>query len=191
VELAPGLRHRLVGEEAQRVTTFRELSFAAALALLLVFMVLAGTFESLVHPLTVVSAVPLALIGVAALLVPLGRPIGVMEVLGMIVLSGVAVNDAILLVSTAVQLMRKGHPRREALARAAGIRLRPILMTTATTVLALMPLAVGAGEAARLRSPLAITVIGGIVTSTLGSLLLIPSLYLLLDRLRLRRGARG
>jgi HAE1 family hydrophobic/amphiphilic exporter-1 len=189
-DLPPGLRHRLVGEEEQRATTFRELRFAALLAVLLVFMVLAGTFESLIHPLTVVSAVPLALIGVAALLVPLGRPIGVMELLGMIVLSGVAVNDAILLVSAAVQLMREGVPRREALARAAGIRLRPILMTTATTVLALAPLALGAGEAARLRSPLAITIIGGIVTSTLGSLFLLPSLYLLLDRLRFRRSAR-
>ena len=102
-------------------------------------------------------------------------------------LSGVAVNDAILLISTAVQLMRDGVPRRDALARAAGIRLRPILMTTATTVLALLPLALGAGEAARLRSPLAITIIGGIVTSTLGSLFLLPALYLLLDRLRFRR----
>jgi len=189
-ELAPGLRHRLVGEEEQRARTFRELGFAAALAVLLVFMVLAGTFESLVHPLTVVASVPLALIGVAALLVPLGRPIGVMEMLGMIVLSGVAVNDAILLVSTASGLMREGVPRREALSRAAGIRLRPILMTTATTVLALLPLALGTGEAARLRSPLAITVIGGILTSTAGSLLFIPCLYQLMDRLRPRRGVR-
>ena len=188
-DLPPGLRHRLVGEEQQRETTFRELRFAAALAVLLVFMVLAGTFESLIHPITVVAAVPLALIGVAALLVPMGRPIGVMELVGMIVLSGVAVNDAILLISTAVQLIREGVPRREALARAAGIRLRPILMTTATTVLALLPLALGAGEAARLRSPLAITIIGGIVTSTIGSLFLLPSLYLLLDRLRFRRVA--
>ena len=186
-DLPPGLRYRLVGEEQQRATTFKELRFAAALALLLVFMVLAGTFESLIHPLTVVAAVPLALIGVAALLVPLGRPIGVMELVGMIVLSGVAVNDAILLVSTAVQLIRDGMPRRDALARAAGIRLRPILMTTATTVLALLPLALGAGEAAKLRSPLAITIIGGIITSTIGSLFLLPSLYLLLDRLRFRR----
>jgi HAE1 family hydrophobic/amphiphilic exporter-1 len=120
----------------------------------------------------------------------MGRPIGVMELLGLIVLSGVAVNDAILLVSAAVQLMREGVPRREALARAAGIRLRPILMTTATTVLALLPLALGTGEAARLRSPLAITIIGGIVTSTIGSLFVLPSLYLMLDRLRFRRERR-
>jgi HAE1 family hydrophobic/amphiphilic exporter-1 len=112
-----------------------------------------------------------------------------MALLGMIVLAGVAVNDAILLVDAARQQMAAGLPRREALARAAGIRLRPILMTTATTVLAMLPLALGAGEAARLRSPLALTIIGGLTASTAASLLVIPAIYLLLDRLR-RREAR-
>jgi HAE1 family hydrophobic/amphiphilic exporter-1 len=183
-DLPPGLVARITGEEEERVRAFTELKWAAAMALLLVFMVLAGTFESLVHPLTVVSAVPLALIGVAAILVPIGRPVGVMELLGVIVLGGVAVNDAILLVDAARRQMRKGLARAEALARAAGIRLRPILMTTATTIFALLPLAIGTGEAARLRSPLALTIIGGIVASTLGSLLVIPCIYLVLDRLR-------
>jgi HAE1 family hydrophobic/amphiphilic exporter-1 len=186
-DVPPGLVARVAGEEEERVRTFGELKFAAGLALLLVFMVLAGTFESLVQPLSVVVAVPLALIGVAAILVPMGRPIGVMEMLGMIVLAGVAVNDAILLVDTARRLMREGLARREALARAASLRLRPILMTTATTVLAMLPLALGTGEAARLRSPLALTIIGGIVASTLGSLLVIPCVYALLDRMRPRR----
>jgi len=185
--LPPGLNVRLAGEEEERVRTFRELEWAAGLSLLLVFMVLAGTFESLIHPLTVVAAVPLALAGVAAVLVPLGRPIGVMEMLGLIVLAGVAVNDAILLVEAARHLMRDGMERSQALARAAGIRLRPILMTTATTVLALVPLAVGTGEAARLRSPLALTIIGGILASTVASLLVIPCLFLVIDRLRPRR----
>ena len=147
-------------------------------------MVLAGTFESLLHPLTIVASIPISLIGVALVLVPLGRPIGVMEALGLIVLGGVAVNDAILLVGTARRLIRSGIPRTRALARAAALRLRPILMTTATTVVALIPLALGTGEAARLRSALALTVIGGIVASTLGSLLVIPCVYLLLDRRR-------
>jgi HAE1 family hydrophobic/amphiphilic exporter-1 len=180
----PGLRARVAGEEEERVRTFDELQLAAVLALLLVFMVLAGTFESLIHPLTVVASVPLALIGVAAVLAPVGRPVGVMALLGMIVLAGVAVNDAILLIDAARRLMATGMGRRDALARAAGIRLRPILMTTATTVLAMLPLAIGAGEAARLRSPLAMTIIGGIFASTVASLFVIPALYLLLDRLR-------
>jgi len=184
VDLPPGLRYRLAGEEEERAQTFDELKLAAILAMVLVFMVLAGTFESLVHPITVFAAVPLALVGVAAILVPLGRPIGVMEMLGMIVLAGVAVNDAILYVDTARRLMAQGVARSVALPRAAAQRLRPILMTTATTVLALLPLALGGGESARLRSPLALTIVGGIIASTLASLLVIPSLYLLLDRLR-------
>jgi HAE1 family hydrophobic/amphiphilic exporter-1 len=183
-EIAPGLRAVVAGEEEERVRTFRELRWAAGMALLLVFMVLAGTFESLIHPMTVVAAVPLALVGVAAALLPGGHPIGVMEMLGMIVLAGVAVNDAILLLDAARRLMASGMPRLDALARAAGIRLRPILMTTATTVLALLPLALGTGEAARLRSPMALTIIGGIIASTISSLLVIPCIYLVLDRFR-------
>jgi len=186
VAVPPGARVRLAGEEEERERTFAELEWAGVLAVLLVFMVLAGTFESLIHPLTVTASVPFALIGVAAVLVAVGRPIGVMELLGVIVLAGVAVNDAILLVDRARRLMADGVERVDALARAAGQRFRPILMTSATTVLALLPLAVGTGEAARLRSPLALTVIGGLVASTATSLLVIPSLYLLLDRLRPR-----
>jgi HAE1 family hydrophobic/amphiphilic exporter-1 len=188
VELSPGLAVRLAGEEEERKRTFEELKWAGVLAAVLLFMVLAGTFESLVHPVTVLSAVPLALIGVAVALGAVGQPIGVMAMLGMIVLAGVAVNDAILLVETARIRMAEGLPRERALARAAGIRLRPILMTSLTTILALAPLAVGTGDAARLRSPLALAVIGGIIASTLGSLLVVPCIYLVLDRLRPRRG---
>jgi HAE1 family hydrophobic/amphiphilic exporter-1 len=187
-DIQPGLSVRLAGEEEERTRTMDELRWAAILALLLVFMVLAGTFESLVHPITVLAAVPLALVGVAVALVPSGRPVGVMAMLGFIVLAGVAVNDAILLVQAARRLMAEGLEREKALARAAAIRLRPILMTTTTTVLALLPLAIGSGEAAMLRSPLALTIIGGIIASTLGSLLVIPCLFLVLDRLRPARG---
>ncbi len=187
IDLSPGLRIRLAGEEEERKKTFNELKWAGIIAILLVFMVLAGTFESLVHPVTVLSSIPYALVGVAALLVPGGRPIGVMQFLGLIVLSGIAVNDAILIVQAARQLMEEGMERKKALARAAAIRLRPIIMTTATTVLALLPLAIGIGEAAELRAPLAITIIGGLITSTLTSLYVIPCLYLLLDRLFIKR----
>jgi HAE1 family hydrophobic/amphiphilic exporter-1 len=189
IDVSPGLTLQLSGEEEEREATFSQLEWAAMIALLLVFMVLAGTFESLVHPVTVLVAVPLALVGVAFALVPGGRPIGVMSVIGLIVLAGIAVNDAILLVQTARHLMEEGMERRLALARAASIRLRPILMTTLTTVLALLPLAVGTGDAAQLRSPLALTIIGGVIASTLFSLLVIPCLYLLLDHLRPGRRA--
>ncbi len=186
-DLVPGLRVRLAGEEEERERAFGELKWAGILAMLLVLMVLAGSFESLVHPFTVLAAVPLALIGVALVLVPIGKPIGVMVVLGLIVLAGLAVNDAILLVQAARDLMKTGIETRVALARAAAIRLRPILMTTLTTVLALVPLAFASGEAAELRAPLALTIIGGVVASTMASLFVIPCIYLLLDRIRFRR----
>jgi len=183
ISLPAGLQIRLRGEEAERVRTFAELQLAAVLAMVLVFMVLAGSFESLIHPLTVLAAIPLGLIGVAVVLVPVGQPVGVMAMLGLIVLAGVAVNDAVLLLATARRLMTEGRSRIDALAEAVGIRLRPIIMTTLTTVLVLLPLAFGAGEGAELRTPMAITIIGGIIASTLGSLFVLPSLYLLLDRL--------
>ena len=190
--LPTGVRTKLSGQEEERVRTFGELQLAGLLALVLVLMVLAGAFESLLQPLTVLAAIPLALIGVAAVLVPGGEPIGVMAMLGFIVLAGVAVNDAVLLIATARQLMAAGQQRAAALAAAAGIRLRPIAMTTLTTALALTPLIFGGGEGAQLRVPMAITIIGGIVASTAGSLLVLPCLYLLLDNLAatLRRTLR-
>ena len=182
--LPPGLRAELRGEEEERVRTFGELRLAGVLALVLVLMVLAGTFESFLHPVTVLAAIPLGLVGVAAALVPTGQPVGMMAMMGLIVLAGVAVNDAVLLLATARQLMADGMERVDALVRAAGTRLRPIVMTTLTTVLALLPLAFGSGEGAELRGPMAVTIIGGILASTLGSLLVLPCLYLVLDRLR-------
>ncbi len=189
-DLPPGLTARLAGEEEERQRATSELRLAGILAVVLVLMVLAGTFESLLQPLTVLFAIPLALVGVAATLGPIGRPVGVMALLGLIVLAGVAVNDAVLLIATARRLIAAGIERRAALARAAAIRLRPILMTTLTTVLVLLPLAAGTGAAAELRGPMAWTIIGGIVTSTVGSLLVLPCLYLILDSLKLTRRRR-
>ena len=141
------------------------------------------------HPLTVLAAIPLGLVGVAMILVPLGQPIGVMAMMGLIVLAGVAVNDAVLLLSTARQLIAGGQKRVDALVTAAGIRLRPILMTSLTTILVLLPLVIDTGEGSELRSPMALTIIGGMITSTVGSLLVLPCLYLVLDNFR--PGARS
>ena len=181
VVLPGGVQVKIRGEEVERAKTFGELQLAGLLAIALVFMVLAGTFESVLQPITVLASIPLAIVGVAVAVVPLGNPIGVMSMLGLIVLAGVAVNDAVLLLTTARQLMANGVERIEALYRAAGIRLRPITMTTLTTALALTPLLFGGGEGAVLRQPMALTIIGGIITSTIGSLLVLPCLYLLLD----------
>ena len=183
--LPPGITTKLRGDEEERARTFGELQLAGVLALVLVLMVLASAFESLLHPITVLASIPLALIGVAVVLVPLAAPLGVMAMLGLIVLAGVAVNDAVLLLATARQLMADGIERKLALALASGVRLRPIVMTTLTTALALTPLVFGTGEGAELRAPMALTIIGGIIASTAGSLLVLPCLYLLLDDLGL------
>lgn len=185
--LPPGVRAQLAGEETERQTTFSQLRWAALLALVLVLMVLAGTFESLLHPFTVLAVVPLSLVGVAVMLVPAGQPLGVMAMLGLIVLVGVAVNDAILLVDAVQGARSGGRDLPDALAHAAGIRLRPILMTSLTTILALLPLAFGRSDAALLRRPLALSVMGGMLASIVASLLVIPCLYLVLERLRPRR----
>lgn len=179
--LPSGMTIAIRGEEEERAKTFGELRLAGILALLLVLLVLAGSFESLLQPITILYAIPVGLIGVAATLVPVGEPIGVMVMLGLIVLAGVAVNDAVLLVATARQLMADGKERIRALAEAAGIRLRPITMTTLTTTLALFPLLFGGGEGAVLRQPMAMTIIGGLAASTAGSLLVLPCMYLILD----------
>jgi HAE1 family hydrophobic/amphiphilic exporter-1 len=182
-----GFRVELAGEETERERTTGELLWAAIVALLLVFMVLAGSFESLLLPITILSAIPFSLIGVALVLVPSNKPLGIMSMLGLITLAGIAVNDAILLAQAARKLIEEGVERRRALALAASLRLRPIIMTTATSALALAPLALRGGEAAELRSPLALTVISGLVASMFCSLLVIPCLYLVLDRIGARR----
>lgn len=180
--LPPGITASLAGEELERQKTFQELQWVSAAALLLVLMVIAGSFESLLLALTILAAIPVSLIGVAITLGLDGSPIGVMAMLGLIMLMGIAVNDAILLIHTAKSLIDNGCDKTVALARAAAIRLRPITMTTATTVLALLPMAIDGGDAAALRSPLALTVIGGIIASTIGALFVLPCIYLVFDR---------
>lgn len=182
LQLPPGINAHPAGEEVQRRETLSELKWAGLLAMLLVLMVLAASFESLRHPLTVLSVIPLSLIGVAAVMIPRGQPLGVMAFLGLIVLAGVAVNDAILLVDAARRFRKEGLEKAVAVSRAASIRLRPILMTTATTVLALAPLAFGSGEAAALRAPLALCLIGGLLASTVASLFVIPCVFMVMER---------
>ncbi len=184
VVLPTGYGVQLGGEERERAESFQSLGFALALSVLLVYMVMASLFESLVHPFTVMLTVPLAGIGVVVAFSALGEPLSVMALIGIIMLGGIAVNDAIILVDRINQL--RGPQRdlmvlRQAVVQATQDRLRPILMTSATTVLALLPMAIGVGEGARLRAPMAIAVIGGLVTSTVMTLVLIPVAYELID----------
>jgi len=127
-------------------------------------------------------SVPFAIIGVLATMWLFGVTISVVSLIGFILLAGIVVNDAIVLVDYANQLRKQGMSKLEALAGAGRVRLRPILMTTATTVFGLLPMALGLGEGAELRTPMALTVIGGMITSTLLTLLVVPAVYAILDR---------
>jgi hydrophobic/amphiphilic exporter-1 (mainly G- bacteria), HAE1 family len=153
------------------------------MAIVLVYMVMASLYESLRDPLIVMMSVPLALIGVVSLLLATGSTINVQSAIGVIMLVGIAVNNAILLVDQSARLHRDERwAVRDAVREAARRRLRPILMTSLTTILALIPLAMGVGEGGEAQAPMARAVIGGLLSSTLITLLLIPALYTLFHR---------
>lgn len=172
-------------EEQQRA--FTELSIALIMAIALVYMVMASLYESLRDPLIVMMSVPLALIGVVGLLLATESTINVQSMIGVIMLVGIAVNNAILLVDQSARLHRdEGWAVMDAVREAGRRRLRPILMTSLTTILALIPLALGVGEGGEAQAPMARAVIGGLLSSTLITLLLIPALYTLFHRDRPR-----
>jgi HAE1 family hydrophobic/amphiphilic exporter-1 len=174
----------LAGTYEEQQKTFREFSLALVLALLLVFMVLACQYESLKDPLIVMVATPMAAIGVILTLILTGTTMNLQSGIGCILLGGIVVNNAILLVDQANRLRQKGMPGPEAMSEAGRRRLRPILMTTLTTALGLMPLALGVGEGADAQAPLARAVIGGLIGSTLITLVLIPVVYSFVHRTR-------
>jgi hydrophobic/amphiphilic exporter-1 (mainly G- bacteria), HAE1 family len=172
----------LSGQEEERQRSFASLQLALGLALFLVYLVMASQFESLVHPFVILFTVPLGAIGVVAALLLTNQPVNVVVMIGIVMLGGIVVNNAIVLIDAVRQLRDAGHDRREALLLAGRRRLRPILMTTGTTVLGLLPMALGLGEGAELRAPLAITVIGGLSAATLLTLIVIPVVYQVVDR---------
>ncbi len=174
---ASGLTVELGGQNEEMKVSFDSLKFALALAVFLVYLVMAATFESLLHPLIVLFAIPLALVGVVTGLLVTGTEISVIVLIGVVMLVGIVVNNAIVLIDKINQLRREGEEKLSAIRHACHVRLRPILMTTLTTVLGLLPMALALGEGAELRSPLAITVSFGLALSTLLTLLVIPAIY--------------
>jgi HAE1 family hydrophobic/amphiphilic exporter-1 len=186
IDFPPDYRAQITGDEQKRQDALRNLSFALILSVILVYMVLASQFESLIHPFTILLTIPLAGVGAVFLFFILGRSLNVMALIGLIMLVGIAVNDAIILIDAIKQLRKEGLDRRSAILEAGQRRIRPIIMTSLTTILALLPLTFGFGEGAALRSPMALAVIGGLVTSTLLTLIVIPCVYFILDQFRER-----
>lgn len=173
----PGLTVELGGQSEEMQVSFASLRFALLLAVFLVYLVMAATFESFLHPFIVLFTIPLALIGVVAALLATGTTVTVIVLIGAVMLVGIVVNNAIVLIDTINRYRRGGLQKREAIFRAGHARLRPILMTTTTTVLALLPMALSFGQGSELRAPLAITVAGGLLLSTLLTLVVIPAVY--------------
>jgi len=167
----------LAGQDRELKVSFDSLKLALALAVFLVYVVMAIQFESIRYPFVILLAVPLGIIGVVTALVVTRTPVSVLALIGSVMLAGIVVNNAIVLVDAINRRRRQGEGLDEAIVEAGNERLRPILMTTATTVLALLPMALGLGAGDELRRPLAITVIGGLTAATLLTLIVIPCLY--------------
>lgn len=184
VMLPVDYKMEFTGEELKRKESVSNLSFALILSLVLVFMVLAAQFESLIQPFIIMLTIPLAAVGTILIFFILGKTLNMMAYIGIIMLGGIAVNNAILLIDRINQLRESGLSKKEAILAAGSQRIRPILMTSSTTILALLPLTIGFGESASLRSPMALAVIGGLVSSTLLTLVVIPCVYWVLDSFR-------
>jgi HAE1 family hydrophobic/amphiphilic exporter-1 len=170
------------GQSEEMRESFRSMQFALALAVFLVYLVMASQFESLIHPFVILFTIPLALVGAVLALFVTGTTVNIVAFIGVIMLAGIVVNNAIVLVDLINQLRAQGKERFDAIMEAGEARLRPILMTSLTTALGLLPMAMGFGEGAEVRTPMAVTVIGGLIVSTVLTLVVIPVVYSLLDR---------
>ena len=175
-----GITFEFGGQNKEMSESFNSLVFSVLLAIFLVYIVMAATFEHLGHPFIILFTIPLAMIGVIVGLYITGYGISVISMIGAVFLIGIVVNNAIVLIDAINQVRRKGHEKYEAILIASKSRLRPILMTTMTTVLGLLPMAIGFGEGAELRAPLAVVVSFGLIVATGLTLFIIPATYLIM-----------
>ncbi len=173
----------LSGEQEEKQRSFRSLQFALLLAITLVYMIMAAQFESLWQPFVIMFTVPLSVIGVSWALILTGTTLNVVALLGVIMLGGMVVNNGIVLIDNINGLRREGIEVKQAVIEGGQNRMRPIMMTTLTTILGLFPLALGLGEGAELRAPMAITVIGGLLSASFLTLVVIPVLYVTTDKI--------
>jgi HAE1 family hydrophobic/amphiphilic exporter-1 len=182
VEVPSGAKVVLAGQNRELADSFRSLRFALLLAVFLVYLVMASQFESLLHPFVIMFTLPMAVGGVVLTLMLTGTSVNVMVLIGSVVLAGIVVNNGIVLVDYTRQLRHRGLPKEQALVEAGMVRMRPILMTALTTVLGLLPMAMGFGPGAEMRAPLALTLIGGLTSATVLTLVMLPVVYATLDR---------
>jgi HAE1 family hydrophobic/amphiphilic exporter-1 len=180
--LPAGVSAKMGGQNLEIQTSFGSLYLAIGLAVFLVYFVMAAQFESLLHPLIIMFSIPMGGVGVVAALLATGHRVSVIVLIGVVMLAGIVVKNAIVLVDHVNQRRREGLSKHDALVEAGRVRLRPILMTSLTTILGLIPMALGLGEGAEIRAPMAVTVIGGLTISTLLTLIVIPTMYFVLDR---------
>ena len=179
--LPDGYTWSIGGEEEDRGDAFGDLFTSLALAIFIVYVILAIQFESFIHPFTIMMAVPLELVGVSIALLVTGEPVSMVVMLGIILLTGIVVSNSILLINYIIVLREQGIERNEAVLKAGPIRLRPILMTATATIIAMIPLALGSREGAEFFAPLGKIVIGGLLSSTFLTLLVVPCVYIILD----------
>jgi len=184
VELPVGTTAAVSGQSDDMKESFRSLQFTMLLAVFLVYLVMASQFESLLHPFVILLTIPLALTGSVWAMFLTGTTVNVVAYIGIIMLAGIVVNQSIVLIDAVNQGRERGLAKHDAIVEAARLRLRPIVITKLTTILGLLPMAIGLGEGAEIRKPMAITVIGGVAVASLFTLLVIPVVYSLLDRKR-------
>jgi HAE1 family hydrophobic/amphiphilic exporter-1 len=190
-----GYTYRLVGQAQTMKDSYLEIGKALILAIVLIYMVLAAEFESFVHPFTIMLSLPFSLIGAILGLLLGAKTINIMSMIGLIMLMGLVTKNAILLVDYTNQLRERGYEIKEALIEAGATRLRPILMTTFAMILGMLPIALGWGAGAELRSSMGVVLVGGLITSTFLTLVIVPLVYLLIDRFQVwwreRKAARS
>ncbi|MCR4409449.1 MAG: efflux RND transporter permease subunit [Candidatus Saccharicenans sp.] len=182
-QLPPGYFLEYGGAYEQMIDAFKVLAAALALAVLLVYMVMASQFENFLHPFVIMFTIPLAIIGVIFGLFVSGKPVSLPALIGVIILAGIAVNNGIVMIDYINQLIRRGLDKREAIIRGAVTRLRPVLLTALTTILGMLPMAVAGGSGAEFRSPMAVAVVGGLTATTLLTLFIIPIVYSIFNRI--------
>jgi len=186
-QLPAGYTIETGGEQEEMVSSFTSLFYALLLSVLIIYMILASQFESLLQPFIIMMAIPFALTGAFMALFLTGTPLSLVAFLGIIMLSGIVVNNSILLIDFINQNKLVYPTREEAILNAGRFRIRPIVMTMLTTSLGLLPLAFGVGSGAELQAPMGITVIGGLIFSTVITLIIVPVFYSIMDDRHLKR----